>query len=97
MYSNHWTKTEFASEPMKIGKKEWRVIVYQSKQYGFVTSYQFRIPADRTWDHKATLWADMVEWPSYNSNDGMYAGCPKTLVKLYNNNKTQIEKALGNA
>ena len=37
----------------------------------------------------------MKEWPRYNINDGMYAGCPKTLVKLYNLNKAAIVAALG--
>ena len=36
--------TVWASKPMKIGKHEWRVLVYQNKLFGRCTHYEFRGP-----------------------------------------------------
>jgi len=82
----------FESEPMTIGKHDWRVIVYQHPSYGPCTEYQFRrsalcgLPVNR--------WNPDTEFHGYNHNDGMYAGLPKTLVKLYKKNLPNIEPLL---
>uniref|UniRef100_A0A6M3JTI5 Uncharacterized protein n=1 Tax=viral metagenome TaxID=1070528 RepID=A0A6M3JTI5_9ZZZZ len=77
----------FESEPMKIGKHQWRVTVYTHPSYGNCSEYEWRYD-----EHDR--WKSMREWPRYDSNDGMYSGCPRTLVKLYFKNKPDIDKHL---
>ena len=92
----------FTSEPMKIGKKEWRVVVYDAQAYldtYAFSDYEWRYPAyinQQTGQviQAADPWRSMADWPTYNSNDGMYAGCPKTLRRLYDQHRPEIEKAL---
>ena len=73
---------------MQIGKHEWRAVVYQGDIYPTPSSdFEWRKqPEDQ--------WRSMNEWPTVNHNDGMYAGCPKSLVRLYNNNRSAIKAAL---
>ncbi len=42
----------YQSPPMKIGKHEWRAVVYLHASYGWCTSYQWRLTG-------AEHWADM--------------------------------------
>lgn len=78
----------FESAPVKIGDHEWRVVVKDSGFYGRVTEYQYRYAG-------AERWRPDTEWPTYNSNDGMYAGCPKSLAtRVYRANKLAIDAAL---
>ena len=78
----------YESNPVKIGKHEWRVIVFTHPCYGRCTEYQFR----RT---NTDYWHEDKRWPGYNGNDGTYAGCPKTLAqKVYYPNKPAIDAAL---
>jgi hypothetical protein len=39
-------------------------------------------------------WKSEEDWPSYNINDGMYAGLPRTLKKLYERHEAEIKSAL---
>lgn len=79
----------YESAPVRIGKHLWRVIVYLHACYGRCTEYQF-MRAD-----SADYWHEDARWPSYNSNDGTYAGCPKTLAaKVYYPNVDAIKAAL---
>lgn len=80
----------FETEPVRIGKHEWRMVVTDSDVLqGFrSTEYQFRrSPSD--------AWQPGAKWPTYNSHDGTYAGCPKSLCdKVFRPNKPQILVAL---
>jgi hypothetical protein len=77
----------YATPPMTIGKHEWRLIVYPYYTGGNVTSYQWRGDAE-------DYWRDQRDWPRYNFNDGMYMGLPKTLVRLHEQHRGEIEAAL---
>jgi hypothetical protein len=77
----------YATPPMTIGKHEWRLIVYPHYTGSNVTSYQWRGDAE-------DYWRDQRDWPRYNFNDGMYMGLPKTLVRLHEQHRGEIEAAL---
>lgn len=81
----------FESLPMWIGKHQWRVVV-TSRGY---TEYEFRKQplrlanctlVDFTWHHSR-------EWPAYDFNDTYY-GLPRTLSKLWEANRVEIERIL---
>ncbi len=59
------------------------------------TDYEWRYPAFS--NIEATAWESMQSYPTYDSNDGMYAECPKTLRKLYNLHRTEIDAAIAKA
>jgi len=77
----------YASEPIKIGKHAWRVIVTDSR-FGNsrCTEYQ--------WRGEFGNWRGSKEWPSYDINNGMTLGLPKTLSKLYARGKIAVDLAL---
>ncbi len=79
----------------RIGKHEWRMVVYVEPRYGNCTSFEWRKAAHKFcgYDWPATRWAQDVDWPRYDGNhcDG---GMPKTLRKLYEAHKTEIKAAL---
>ena len=80
-------KPYFESAPVTIGTHEWRMVVKDSHCYGRVTEYQFRTPGQ--------MWRQDKEWPTYNSHDGTYAGCPKSLAnKVFYPNEVAIKAAL---
>jgi hypothetical protein len=87
----------YATPPMTIGKHEWRLIVYPSNYgHGNVTEYQWRqLPMSGLpeWT-QPQHWRHEQDWPSYNHNDGMYAGMPRTLKKLYERHEAEIKAAL---
>lgn len=75
----------FESQPMKIGKHEWRVVVMPSRyRQGNCTEYQFRRIGDN-------YWKPGYDWPRYDINDGMYLGMPRSLVRLYDRHKSELE------
>lgn len=76
----------------RIGKHEWRAVVYTSKSGNF-TDYEWRDP---DWHiDPAFAWRSMTRWPRYNHNDGMYAGCPKSLrSKIWEQHKHSIREHL---
>lgn len=79
----------FGSTPAVIGDNEWRVIVRPSVFYGLCTEYQWRRIGSLNW-HPAS------EWPTYNHNDGVYMGCPRSLAdKVFYPDQWAIETALG--
>jgi len=79
----------YESIPARIGKHFWRIIVYSHPSYGRCTEYQFK--RDDDYD----CWHEDKRWPSYNSNDGMYMGCPKSIAaKVYYPNEAAIKAAL---
>lgn len=77
----------YQSPAMLIGKHEWRIIVKPSAYHGNCTEYQFRRIGQ-------SYWRDSHDWPSYNINDGMYGGMPKTIARLYYQNEAEIKAAL---
>jgi len=88
----------YQSPPRKIGRREWRVVVYDARGYlgaSVFTDYEWRYPAFS--NIEATAWESMQSYPTYDSNDGMYAGCPQTLRKLYNLHRTEIDAAIAKA
>src|SRR5689334_8485785 len=86
----------YATPPMRIGKHEWRMTVQPSRYgRGNVTEYQWR-PADASArpEEYRVPWKGEEDWPRYNSHDGMYAGLPRTLKKLYGQHEAEIKAAL---
>jgi hypothetical protein len=85
----------FTSEPMKIGKKEWRLIIYDANGYlgcRAFTDYEWRYPA---WGNlRPGDWESSKAWPSYNSND-TYDGLPRTLRKLYDRHSKSVKQFCG--
>jgi len=97
MSNSRFYNTLFKSEPMKVGKHEWRLIVYDHPHYERCTDYEWRptyIDLDVLGYIPPDPWQSMKEWPRYNFNDGMHAGCPKSLVKLYRKHKPIVDKLL---
>jgi hypothetical protein len=82
----------FTSPPMKFGKTFWRFVVLPSRfDYGLVTDYE--------WLNTAVsdngIWYPSNQWPSYNFNDGLYAGLPKSLRKLWERHLHEYEALSG--
>ncbi len=91
-----------SSKPMKIGRHEWRVVVYRGDRTNAAdapryTDYEWRDPA-YTFSggeiERASRWKEMTTWASYDDNDGCYAGCPHGLRRLYEKYRGSINKAL---
>lgn len=78
----------FVSPPMKIGKHEWRIVQGEYLDFNGVKhptmEYEWRVFPSNWW-HRST------EWPSYDHNDGEFMGMPRSLVKLWNRHKAEIE------
>ena len=82
---------KFVSEPVRIGKHDWRVLV----DYRGFTIYEFRcLTLGCAYNHSPGRWHDYRDWPRYDRDDGMYGGMPKTLVKLWDVNKAAISPLL---
>lgn len=98
----------FKSEPMLIGKTYWIALVYKDLKFDFEGNIKdnerYGIPIQngnyntfcfyKEGNGFRSHWADMKNHPKYDFNDGTYAGLPKNLVKLYENNKNEIKNAL---
>ena len=85
-----WSATDttlYETPEMLIGKHRWKMIVYRTYGSKVYTDFLW-------WDDWRWRWRSSENWPTYNSNDGTYAGCPRTLRKLYEAHKTEIEIAL---
>jgi len=85
-------KIVYFTEPMKIGKLFWRIVIIPSeiKGYGkYSTLYQF------TFTEEASTpdghWFNQHDYSGYNLNDS-YLGLPKSLIKLFNANKEKIKE-----
>ncbi len=76
----------FSSPTRRIGKTDWRVLVYRSLLYGPCTTY--------VWRRGRGHWESETCWPTYNGNDGTYGGLPKSLPKLYEKYRREINLAL---
>ena len=81
------------SEPMTIGKHDWRLTRYRSQHYDRpLIGYEWRRTDGSPIRRKCpggiyyldgSTWMRDEDWPSYNHNDGEYAGLPRTLRKLW--------------
>lgn len=80
------------SEPMRIGKHEWRLTQYRDRTYGVVVGYEWRRLDRRGFVRRncagcytlpGDLWIRHTDWPRYDTNNGQTGGLPKTLVKLW--------------
>lgn len=70
-----------------IGKHEWRIAVTPSRYFpgARVTAYFWRRAAEH--GRPAGTWNRDEHWPTYNHNDGCYAGLPRTLVSLWEDHR----------
>ena len=88
----HSKDVVYSSDPYLIGDHEWKIVVMPlGKQVAgncddtFHLEYYWRkIGCDR--------WMPKNDWPTYNINDGMHAGCPRTLKKLYLREQAPLSK-----
>ena len=82
------------SEPMRIGKHEWRLTLYQPRDpaYGVVVGYEWRRLDRRGFVRRTRagsytvpgdLWMRHTDWPHYDTDNGQTGGLPKTLIKLW--------------
>ncbi|TXI83159.1 MAG: DUF262 domain-containing protein [Cupriavidus sp.] len=62
----------YATPAVVIGRHQWRLIVKDSAFGGRSTEYQWRSSGSQAWRPD-------TEWPTYNGDDGTYAGCPQSL------------------
>jgi hypothetical protein len=94
-------KTHFESAPVRIGKHDWRVVVKSGwpgcEPWRRLTEYQWRRVEKLRGSEFESLgpWRPETEWPTYNADDGTYAGCPKSLGdKVFVANQTAIKNAI---
>lgn len=91
-----WTytsKTSYETPEMQIGQHRWKAVVYwDNGSNGWFTSYLWFDPS-----YAGGHWRDMHDWPRYNFNDGMYSGCPKGLLKLWQAYQVELVTALEKA
>jgi hypothetical protein len=60
------------SEPMMIGKHEWRL----RYEVSGTINYEWRRPPAHSWEHYR-------DWPTYDFNNGMTSGLPAGLKRLF--------------
>ena len=73
------TPGEYQSEPMVIGKHEWRVVKYLAwivVQHEWCTGYEWR-PVG------SVDWRSEKEWPTFDADNGQTAGLPASVRKLF--------------
>lgn len=87
----------------RIGKHDWRITLYRYRYHDNkpLIGYEWRKPADMipgftlsTWESR---WRRDEDWPRYNPHDGMYAGLPRTLRRLWEQHRDEIERAKAKA
>jgi hypothetical protein len=77
----------WTSEPMLIGKTHWVAVIYYCNiQEITFSGYHYR---DEKFEPciPYTEWPTSEDHPKYNSNDGTNMGLPKSLKKLWEQNK----------
>ena len=70
------------SEPMRIGKHEWRVTQYRDQSYGLLVGCEWR-PLQTASNTRPCRWRHARDWPRYNPHDAQNSGLPRTLRKLW--------------
>ena len=83
------------SDPMRIGKHEWRLVLYRATSTRYeldpeqgrrVRTERLRRFVDYEWrrcERDPEHWRRARDWPRYDFNDGQYSGLPRTLRKLW--------------
>lgn len=86
----------WSSEPMRIGRHDWRLIVFEHDRYGRCTRYEFRGPAAVHSNSDGSAWSSERKWPSWDGNhsDG---GMPKTLRALFDRNEAKVRELIPRA
>jgi hypothetical protein len=84
----------FASAPVTIGKHQWRVTVTGRAKDHPLGSAGMAFEWRRSDFHE---WQPDRAWPSYNSDDGTYAGLPRSLAKRLPWRTAQAAQALATA
>ena len=87
-------KIFYRSPPRKIGKHEWRMVVYRAR-YPVGDRRAFIGYEWRRLDNPDRYRRD-VDWPRYNSDD-TYSGMPKTLSKIWKEHESERKEALAKA
>lgn len=85
----------FKSEPKKIGKTLWRILVFEridQKDWSKPDFSECRYTRYQ-W-HDGDRWNNETDHPRYDGNDGTFAGLPKGLRTLFYENKDQIDHYL---
>ena len=84
----------WASPHRKVGKHEWRLTIYRINKRRYLGYEWRRAPQTIMGEDfpSGPYWRQDVDWPKYNSNDGMWAGLPKSLLKLYNDTQDKREE-----
>ena len=96
----------FESKARLIGKTYWKMCVYRDSSVNVAkeTAWWGKINPERLEERRlpfdlftmyvyytGSSWKKENTHPRYNSHDGTYAGLPKTLVKIYEENMGSIE------
>ena len=85
------------SEPMRIGKHEWRLTQYRDRSYGLFVGCEWR-PLQTASNTRSCHWRHAPDWPRYNPHDAKYSGLPRTLRKLWQRSRwVWIERPDGDA
>lgn len=83
------------SPHMTIGHTNWKVVVYE--KYNALLDWTGKTGTARYtgyWYFDGADWKPETEHPRYNHNDGVYAGLPKGLRKLFYKHQKEIENHL---
>ena len=84
----------YESQPITIGKHQWRVIVRPHYLGGNCLEYQWRpLPFPGLPEHMPEHWRHEEAWPQFNGND-TYCGLPRSLRKLYDREKAELDRHL---
>ena len=87
---NYAGKVLRQSAPMRIGKHEWRLVLYRTTR--LLTGYEWRRQdgretrvkrADGDYFLPGSFWRRDEDWPRYDHNNGGTAGLPATLHRLW--------------
>ncbi len=84
----------YESRPIAIGKHEWRVIVRPFYLGGNCLEYQWRLAAlPGLPEDMPGHWQGEEDWPRWNGDD-TYCGLPRSLRKLYDREKAELDRHL---
>lgn len=83
----------FETKAFRIGKHEWRAVVYPRGDGSRSLTYEWR-PLKCPYTGHVEEWRDYHKWPRYDINDGCFGGMPRTVAKLFEQNRAAIGAAL---
>lgn len=89
----------YATPAYRVGHHEWLYVVYEGwptslRSSGRFTQYFWRSIKHRAWGYTPE-WQRDKQWPRYNGDDGSFAGCPRSIVSIYDRHLDDIDVALG--